>query len=519
MKRPAILLGFAALAGCSLEPHYLRPTPAVPPAFPVGGAYPATEAPLPPAVDRRAVFLDPKLLAIIDRALASSQDLRAALANVAAARALYRVQRSDQFPRIGLTGGVSTGDRGGSGTTTTTGTGGTIGGTGTGTGTTGTTTGTGGTTGGTSGTVVTGGGGRTTSYELQAGVTAFELDLFGRLRSLSRAAFQDYLATDATARAARLTLVAEVATAYLTLATDRSLLAIAIDTEASAARSVALTDARLKGGIAPRSDLAQAQTVLAQARIDHADLDTSVAQDRNALELLVGAPVPDADLPASIEAVDGLLAALPAGLDSRVLLRRPDVVSAEHSLRAANARIGAARAAFFPTISLTAVAGFASTALSSLFTGGGFTWSAGPNLSLPIFDGGANRGNLAYAEAQRELAVAQYRQTIQTAFREVADALARRGTIDRQFAAQADFARAAETSYRLADARYREGIDTFLGSLDAQRTLYSARRSLALARLIRADNLVALFQTLGGDETLDTAEGAPPPVAGERRGR
>lgn len=538
MKRLATLLSLAALAGCSLEPHYLRPTPAVPPTFPVGGAYPETQAPLPAAVDRRAVFLDPKLLAIIDRALANSQDLRAALANVAAARALYRVQRSDQFPQIGLTGRVSTGDRGGSGTTTTTGTGtGTIGGTGTGGGTIGGTTGTGTTGGGTTGTGTTGGGttgtttggttgstivtsgGRTTSYELEAGVTAFELDLFGRLRSLSRAAFQEYLATDATARAARLTLVAEVATAYLTLATDRSLLAVAVDTEASAARSVALTDARLKGGIAPRSDLAQAQTVLDQARIDHADLDTAVAQDRNALELLVGAPVPDADLPASIEAVDGLLAALPAGLDSRVLLRRPDVVAAEHRLRAANARIGAARAAFFPTISLTAVAGFASTALSSLFTGGGFTWSAGPSVSLPIFDGGANRGNLAYAEAERELAVAQYRQAIQSAFRDVADALARRGTIDRQFAAQSDFARAAETSYRLADARYREGIDTFLASLDAQRTLYAARRSLAAARLLRADNLVALFQTLGGDETLDTAEGAPPLVAGERTGR
>ena len=201
-----------------------------------------------------------------------------------------------------------------------------------------------------------------------------------------------------------------------------------------------------------------------------------------------------------------------------MLLRRPDVVAAEHTLRAANARIGAARAAFFPTISLTAVAGFASTALSSLFTGSGFTWSAGPNASVPIFDGGANRGNLAYAQAQRDLAVARYRQTIQTAFREVADALARRGTIDRQFAAQSDFARAAETSYRLADARYREGIDTFLGSLDAQRTLYAARRSLASARLLRADNFVELFQTLGGDETLDTAEGAPPLVP-EARGR
>jgi multidrug efflux system outer membrane protein len=314
-------------------------------------------------------------------------------------------------------------------------------------------------------------------------------------------------------RTARLTLVGEIASTYLTLATDRSLLAIANDTQASALKSVDLTRARLRGGVAPRTDLRQAETVLDQARADAANLITVVAQDRNALELLVGGPVSDAELPLSIESVDTLLRELPAGLDSRILLRRPDVVEAEYRLRATNARIGAARANFFPTISLTALAGLASNALSTLFTGGAFNWSVAPSVSLPLFDGGANRGNLAFANAQRELAVAQYKQTVQTAFREVADALARRGTIDRQAQAQIDLEAAARDSDFLAEARYREGIDPFLSRLDTQRTLYSARRALASARLLRADNLVTLYRVLGGDMLI---EGEPPATLGTK---
>ncbi|MDB5682494.1 MAG: efflux transporter outer rane subunit, partial [Sphingomonas bacterium] len=362
-----------------------------------------------------------------------------------------------------------------------------------------------------SGTGAVSGGGVRTVYDAQIGLSAFEIDLFGRLRSLSRAALQQYLGTEAAVRTARLSLVGEIATAYLTLATDRSLLAIAVDTEASAARSVELTRARQKGGIAPRSDLRQAETVLAQARSDRADLITAVAQDRNLLELLVGGPVGDGELPPSIESVDGLLGELPAGLDSRILLRRPDVVQAEYQLRAENARIGAARAAFFPTISLTSAVGFASTALSGLFSGGAFTWSAAPGVSLPIFDGGARSGNLAFARAQRDVALAGYQRAIQIAFREVADALARRGTIDRQLAAQRELEAAASDNFMLAEARYREGIEPFLNTLDAQRTLYGARRSLASARLLRANNLVALYRVLGGDMLVDMQ-----PVAGAK---
>lgn len=482
--RSRLLVGLicaTAITGCTLEPKYVRPAPSVPQSWPVGDAYLRNSEAALPSVTYKDLFHDPKLRAIIGRALVDNQDIAIALANVASTRAQYRVQRAAQLPTVGASSQASTGQSGivnfnntGTGPST--------------------------------------GGGRRTSYSADIGISAFEIDLFGRVRSLSKAALQEYLATEAAVRAARLALVGEVASTYLTLASDRSLLSIAKDTQVSASKSVDLTRARLRGGVAPRTDLRQAETVLDQARSDAANLTTVVAQDRNALELLVGGPVLDSELPASIESVDGLLSELPAGLDSRILLRRPDVVEAEYRLRAANARIGAARANFFPTISLTALAGFASTALSSLFTGNAFTWSVAPSVSLPLFDGGANRGNLAYASAQRDLTVAQYRQTVQTAFREVADALARRGTIEAQAQAQIDLEAAARDSDFLAEARYKEGIDPFLSRLDTQRTLYTARRALASARLLRADNLVTLYRVLGGDMLID-GEPTPLPTA------
>jgi multidrug efflux system outer membrane protein len=471
MKRGiSTLLSTALLTGCTLEPKYVAPKPAVAPGWPVGDAYPVTSEVALPTVNYRDIFRDPRLQVLIEDALSNNQDLRVALANVASARAQYRVQRAELLPAVDANARVTTGE-----TSTAT----------------------------QSGNASNASNGKSTTYSANAGMSAFEIDLFGRVRSLTKAALQEYLGTEAAARTARLTLVSEVASAWLTLATDRSLLAIAADTEASATRTVDLTRARLKGGIAPRTDVRQAETVLAQAQSDRANLTTIVAQDRNAIDLLVGAPVAETELPESIEAVDGLLGELPAGLNSRILLRRPDVVQAEYRLRAANARIGAARANFFPTISLTAAAGLASTALSSLFTGGAFTWSVAPSATLPLFDGGANAGSLAYAKAQREVAVAQYQQAIQAAFRDVADGLARRGTIDRQYAAQANLEAAARDNYQLAQARYREGIDPYLSTLDAQRTFYGARRSLASVRLVRADNLVTLYRSLGGDMLMD----------------
>jgi multidrug efflux system outer membrane protein len=484
MKRiVAALLAVSALSGCNLEPRFTRPQPLAPTGWPAGDPYLRQSEAALPSISYRDIFKDPNLQAIIAQALANNQDLRVALANVASARAQYHVQRADLFPQIDASAGLT--DRHTPRNGATAGISG----------------------GGPSGVS----GDRTsTTYQIQGGTTAWEIDLVGRLRSLNHSAFDLYLGEEAAARAARLTLVAQVANTYLQLASDRSLLAIAIDTEKNARASVDLTNARLNGGVAPRTDLRQAQTILATAQADEANLRALVAQDHNALNLLVGATVPDTLLPVSIEAVYTLLGELPAGLDSSILLRRPDVVQAEYQLRAANARIGAARAAFLPSISLTGLAGLSSTALSALFTGGAFTWTVAPSATLPIFDGGANAGNLAYAKAQRDLYLATYQKAIQTAFREVADALARRGTIDDELAADERNLAAAQDSYTLGLARYQEGIDPYLSALDAQRTLYNVRRTTSVARLAKAQNLVAIYQTLGGDQLVADLPGTAP---------
>lgn len=466
MRRAATAALVLALAGCSLEPRYTRPAPLAPPAWPTGPAYAEQVAGLP-AVSWREVFRDPNLTQVIELALANNQDLAAALANVEVARGQYRITRAEQLPAISGSGGVNVSKVGA----------GRFG--------------------------ATGGGDILTIYSVNLGLAAFELDLFGRLRSQTRAAIADYLSTDAGVRTARLTLVAETASAYLALAADRTLLQIARDTERSAGETVRLTRARLEGGVAPRSDLALAQTIEAQARSDIARLTAQIAQDRNALELLAGSPLPDALLPAEIGAAAGQVGAVPAGLSSEVLLRRPDVLAAEYRLRGANARIGAARAAFLPRISLTAAAGLASTSLGGLFSGDAFNWSVGPGATVPIFQGGALSGNVAAARGTRELALAEYQRAIQTAFREVADALARRGTIGAQLAADRQLEAAARDTLFLADARYRGGVDTFLLTLDAQRTLYGARRTVAATQLDQATNLVEVYRALGGDELSD----------------
>jgi multidrug efflux system outer membrane protein len=453
-----------------MEPHYLRPEAPIPPSWPVGDAYLRQSEAALPSVTYRDVFRDPRLQQIIAQALANNRDLRIAAANIASARAQYHIQRAAQLPEVDAGAGASVGDRGSS----------------------------------------AGGGNVRASYSADVGISAFELDLFGRVRSLSHAALDRYFATEAAARATRLTLVGDIASTWLNYAADRSLLAIAGETERNAARSVALTRARLQGGIAPRTDLSQAQTILTGAQSDLAQTRTALAQDVNALQLLVGAPVDPTLLPASIEEVLDRFAEIPAGLDSGILLRRPDVVQAEYELRAANAQIGAARAALFPRISLTAIAGLASTALTGLFSGGAFSWSAGANVDYPIFRAGAGRAGVRQSEAERDAALAGYERAIQVAFREVSDALARRGTIGEQLRAEMASVAAAADSYRLAYARYQGGIDTFLDSLVAQRSLYGAQRSLVATRLTRATNLVTLYRVLGGDALLDPAADLPP---------
>ena len=533
MTRPILALALATtmLAGCSMEPKYVRPEAPVPASWPVGDAYLRQSEAALPAITYRDVFKDVRLQRLIDQALANNRDLRVAAANIAAARAQYGIQRANLFPAINATGrysysgggnGARTNATGGGsgtgGTGTGTGTGGTgTGGTGTGTGGTGT--GTGGTgidpgTGGNgvgTGGIVTGGGG--SAFSAQVGTNAFEIDLFGRLRSLSRAALDRYFATEAGARATRLTLVGEVATAWLDYAADRSLLTVAEDTAKSAAVSVRLTRARLEGGISARTDLRQAEQILETANADLAEQKTLVAQDVNALQLLVGAPIDPTLLPDSIDTAAPTIVALPAGLDSGILLRRPDVVQAEYTLRSYNAQIGAARAALFPRISLTGLVGFASNALSSLFTGGAFTYSVAPSVSYPIFQAGAGRANVRYTEAQRDAALATYEKTIQTAFQEVANALARQGTIADQLRAQTNFREAAADTLRLVNARYQGGLDTFLSSLDAQRSYYASQRTLIQTQLTAATNRATLYRVLGGDSSLDAAPEGPRPVS------
>ncbi|WP_082463739.1 efflux transporter outer membrane subunit [Sphingomonas sp. Leaf17] len=507
----ALLLG-AALAGCSMAPKYVRTDLPVPPSWPVGDAYLRQSEGALASVSYAQVFTDPRLQAIVRQALDNNRDLRVAAANIAAARAQYRIQRSDLLPQVDANGRYTYSD-GGNGASSIAGSG-TTGGTGTGVGTgvgTGAGTDTGAGTGTSTGSVVT--TSRSNSaFSVGLGTTAFELDLFGRIRSLSDAALNRYFQTEAAARTTRLTLVGDIADAWLTYASDQSLLRIAQETALSAERSVRLTRLRLDGGIAPRTDLRQAETVLATARADLAQQRTAIAQDVNALQLLVGAPVAANLLPRSIEEAAATIRPLPAGLDSSILLRRPDVVEAEYTLRALNAEIGAARAALFPRISLTGLVGFASTALTSLFSGGAFNYSVAPSISYPIFNAGAGRAGVRFSEAQRDAALATYEGTIQTAFREVSDALARQGTFADQLRANQQLQAAAADTYRLTDARYRGGIDTFLASLDSQRSLYQAQRTLVATQLTGASNTVSLYQALGGDSTLEATSSGPVPV-------
>ncbi len=463
MRRAAALLALLATGCMSLEPNYVRPDPAIPASWPVGDPYLRQSEATLPAVTYQQIFRDPRLQTLIEQGLANNRDLMVAAANIAAARAQFQIQRAQQFPTLNANAGVTaTGDK--------------------------------------SSTV-------SADYQAGLGVPNFELDLFGRLRSLSHVQLQRYFATEAAARATRLTLVSEIASDWLNYAADSSLLLIARQTADSAEKSVRITRLRLQGGVAPRTDLSQAEEILSQAQADLARQRTAVAQDVNALQLLVGAPIDRKLLPASIDEAFGTIAELPTGIDSYVLLRRPDVMQAEYHLRAANAQIGAARAALFPRITLTGLLGFASSALTKLFTGGAFGWQASVDASYTIFQAGAGHANVRLSEAQRNAALATYQKAIQTAFREVADALARRGTINDELGARQRQQAAAADVYQLEEARYRAGIDSFLASLDAQRSYYATQQAVVQTKLIAAQNLVDLYQSLGGDSSLQPPHG------------
>lgn len=467
--RGLLLASTLALAGCSLAPKTVLPPPPVPQSWPFGDAYLLRSEAALPILSYQSVFTDARLQSLAEQALTNNRDLRVAYANVAAARAQARVTRAGQFPGIGVSGGAGYSDGSGNGT----------------------------------------GGGGSGDFSLRGGITAFELDLFGKLANATESDRNRALATEAASRTVRVALIANLAEAWATYGADRDLLAIAQDTAANARENVRLTRARLDGGVAPRTDLRQAEQILATAEDAIAAQTSALAQDENLIRLLVGGDVDRALLPSGLADVTPAVAVLPAGVSSEILLRRPDVIEAEYGLRAANADIGVARAQLFPSISLTGLLGFASNALSSLFDSGSFSWSAGGDVTAPIFDAGGRRAGVAVSEAQRDAALAGYEGAIQTAFREVADALAVQGTIaERVRAAAANTAAAADTA-TLTDARYKGGVDSFLASLDAQRSLYAARRSEIATQLLLVQTRIALFRALGGDSGAG-AETAPP---------
>lgn len=505
IRSPLLLAGAALLGGCNLAPHYLRPVGAVPVTLPQGGVYPpaATDAPDVTRIGWRVFFTDARLQSVIAAGLENNRDLRLAAANVLQARARYRIQRADRVPTTtaiagatftnSASGGAS-GALGGTGSGSATGVGGTTG--------TGGSTGAGGATGvGGTGTTAGGFGASSSNIEIfsaNVGFSAFELDLFGRVRNLTRAAQEQVFASEEGQRTARISLIAEIATAWLTLAADRDQLGLSRETLKTFEQTRTLTQAQFRIGVASELEARQADTTYQGALNDIAVLETQGTQDKNALDLLVGAPVAPALLPAGLGTGDATLPTLPAGLSSDVLLRRPDVLQAEHQLIAEHANIGAARAAKFPRISLTATVGTISTALSGLFGGGSFTYTGAPSLAVPLFDGGRIRGNIQLAQANRQAALVTYERSIQIAFREVADALAQRGTIDRQIAAQSQRAESARIAARLSNARYRVGVDSFLNTLDTQRTAYAAQQQLVTTRLTKGSNLVELYRSLGG---------------------
>ncbi|MBB5709905.1 efflux transporter outer membrane subunit [Sphingomonas xinjiangensis] len=484
MTKPflALLAGATILSGCNFAPKYVRPEGAVPTTLPEGGIYPraATDAPDVSAIGWRDFFLDPRLRQVIETSLTNNRDLRIAAGNVLQARAQLRTQRSELFPTASVNGSATyTNNFGAAGAGA---------GAGAGTG--------GGVTPGVG--VGTGGSSNLEIYSLNAGISAYEVDLFGRVRNLTRAAQEQVFASEEAQRSARVSLIAETANAWLQMASDQEQLRLSRETLKAFQETLRLTSAQFRIGVGSELEVRQAETNFQAARNDIAALEVRIAQDQNALNLLAGTTVPSSLLPTGFGAEPVTRDVLPGNLSSQVLLRRPDVLRAEHQLIAESANIGAARAAFFPTISLTGLVGTISTALSGLFGGGSFTYQAAPSIGLPIFDGGRRSGNLQYARASQQVAVSTYERTIQVAFREVADALAQRGRIGEQVSAQSQRANAAQVAARLSDARFRAGVDSFLNTLDAQRTAYAAQQQLVTTRLTQASNLVELYRSLGG---------------------
>lgn len=475
MNRNTFLLvvSLVLFAGCTMAPKYTRPAAPIPAAWPSGVAYDAAQtAPHSPAATDlgwQEFFADEKLQQVIGMALTNNRDLRLATLNVERARAYYGIQRAELLPAVDATARgsrqrlpadlSSTGNR------------------------------------------------QTVErYDANLGVAAWEIDFFGRIRSLKDRALEEFLATEQARRSAQILLVSSLVQSYLTLAADRESLALANTTLATQQAAFDLIKRRFDLGLVPELDVHRAQTQVDAARGDVGRFSQLLAQDENALRLLAGTSIPPELLPAQLADVTPLRS-LDAGLPSAVLLQRPDVLQTENLLRAAHADLGAARAAFFPRISLTAAFGSASSDLSGLFQAGSGAWNYAPQLVMPIFDARTWSAHRA-AQVQREIAVTQYEKAIQNAFREVADSLAIRGTLGGQVAAQQSLIRAVADTHRLSHSRYDKGIDSYLSVLDAQRSLYAAQQGLVALRLVQAVNDVRLYAVLGGGWQTATAVAA-----------
>lgn len=460
-KKIFITLAALSLTACTMIPEYTRPKAPVPQNWPTGMAYRETKSggPATPVSELpwREIFTDQRLQKMIETALENNRDLRLAALNVERARALYGIQRNQLFPAayaagVGLRQHVPA-DLSIVGTEIT-----------------------------------------VEQYSVNLGITSWEIDFFGRIRSLKERALEEYLATDQARLSAQTLVVSGVAIAYLSLAADQENLKLAASTLESQEAAYRLVRKRYDVGLVSALDLQRVQSQVETARGDVARYTQLAALDENALNLLVGSPIPGSFLPSDLGSVSPPKEISP-GVSSEVLLRRPDVLTAEHRLKSANANIGAARAAFFPNISLTTTVGTASASLSGLFKSGQSTWSFVPQIMLPVFDA---RTWSAYevTKSEREISVAQYEKAIQTAFREVADALAVRGTVNQQIAAQQSLVDAVTETYRLSNARYTKGIDSYLGVLDAQRSLYAAQQGLIYLRLAQLVNRVTLYKVL-----------------------
>ncbi|MBA5706973.1 AdeC/AdeK/OprM family multidrug efflux complex outer membrane factor [Pseudomonas fulva] len=450
------------LGGCSLIPDYQTPEAPVAAQWPQGPAYSPTQSADVAAAEQgwRQFFNDPALQQLIQTALVNNRDLRVAALNIDAYRAQYRIQRADLFPAVSANGSGSRQRI-------------------------------------PANMSQTGSSDITSQYSATLGVSAYELDLFGRVRSLSEQALETYLSSEQARRSTQISLVASVANAYYTWQADQALFKLTEETLKNYQESYNLTRRSNEVGVASALDLSQARTAVEGARVKYSQYQRLVAQDVNSLTVLLGTGIPT-NLPEPLRLDADQLAEVPAGLPSDLLQRRPDIQEAEHLLKAANANIGAARAAFFPSISLTANAGTLSTDMGGLFKGGSGTWLFQPQINLPIFTAGSLKASLDYAKIQKDINVARYEKSIQTAFQEVSDGLAARKTFEEQLQAQQDLVQANQDYYRLAERRYRIGIDSNLTFLDAQRNLFSAQQALIGDRLSQLTSEVNLYKALGG---------------------